>query len=140
MIYVIALLLALAFIVLGIVRWKIHPFFVLLLSAIAYGFITGMGVEQIVSAVNDGFGSIMGKIGLIIFFGVAIGTILEKSGGAMVIASRMIKLIGEKSIHFLCQLQLRMSRCPCPRGALNLAVFGKSSHLVCSKLFCHHQL
>jgi GntP family gluconate:H+ symporter len=99
MIYIIALIIALAFIIIGIVLWKIHPFFVLLLAAIGYGFITGMGVTKIILSINDGFGSIMGKIGLIIFFGVAIGTILEKSGGAMVIATRMLKLIGEKSIH-----------------------------------------
>ncbi len=99
MIYVIALIIALTFIIIGIVRWKIHPFFVLLLAAIGYGFITGMGVAEIISSINTGFGSIMGKIGLIIFFGVAIGTILEKSGGAMVIATRLLKLIGEKSIH-----------------------------------------
>lgn len=99
MIYAIALVLALAFIIIGIVRWRIHPFFVLLLAAIGYGFISGMGVDDIISSVNDGFGSIMGKIGLIIFFGVAIGTVLEKSGGAMVIATRMLRLLGQKSIH-----------------------------------------
>jgi len=99
MIYIIALIIALTLIVVGIVKWKIHPFFVLLFAAIVYGFITGMQVSQIVDSINSGFGSIMGKIGLIIFFGVVIGTILEKSGGAMVIATRMLKLIGEKSIH-----------------------------------------
>ncbi len=99
MIYIIALIIALTLIVVGIVKWKIHPFFVLLFAAIVYGFITGMQVSQIVDSINSGFGSIMGKIGLIIFFGVAIGTILEKSGGAMVIATRLLKLIGEKSIH-----------------------------------------
>jgi len=102
--YVIALVCALAFIILGIVRWKIHPFFVLLLAATGYGFITGMSVEAIIGSINNGFGSIMGKIGLIIFFGVAIGTVLEKSGGAMVIATRMIQLIGEKSIHLAMML------------------------------------
>ncbi len=99
MLYIFALVLSLAFIVLGIVKWKIHPFFVLLIAAIAYGFITGMDISDILSAVNDGFGGLMGKIGLIIFFGVVIGTVLEKSGGAMVISVRMIKIIGEKSIH-----------------------------------------
>ena len=99
MIYILALIIALTLIVVGIVKWKIHPFFVLLFAAIVYGFITGMQVSQIVDSINSGFGSIMGKIGLIIFFGVAIGTILEKSGGAMVIATRLLKLIGEKSIH-----------------------------------------
>lgn len=104
MIYIIALLLALALIIFGIVRLKIHPFFVLLVASILYGFITGMEVSQIIAAVNDGFGSLMGKIGLIIFFGVVLGTVLEKSGGAMVIATRLINLIGEKSIHLAMML------------------------------------
>ncbi|MFC4094624.1 GntP family permease [Euzebyella saccharophila] len=125
MIYVIALLLALTFIVVGIVKWKIHPFFVLLLAAIAYGFITGMGIDQIIASVNDGFGSIMGKIGLIIFFGVAIGTILEKSGGAMVIASRMIKLIGEKSIHLAMMLTGYL---------LSIPVFADSAFIIMNSL------
>ncbi len=99
MLYILALILSLAFIILGIVKWKIHPFFVLLIAAIGYGFITGMGVSAIISAINDGFGGLMGKIGLIIFFGVVIGTVLEKSGGAMVIAIKMINVIGDKSIH-----------------------------------------
>lgn len=125
MIYVIALLLALTFIVVGIVKWKIHPFFVLLLAAIVYGFITGMDIDGIISSVNDGFGSIMGKIGLIIFFGVAIGTILEKSGGAMVIASRMIKLIGEKSIHLAMMLTGYL---------LSIPVFADSAFIIMNSL------
>ncbi|PIF00497.1 MAG: gluconate transporter [Maribacter sp.] len=99
MLYVFALVLSLVFIILGIVRWKIHPFFVLLIAAIGYGFVTGMEISDILTAINEGFGGLMGKIGLIIFFGVVIGTVLEKSGGAMVIAERMINIIGEKSIH-----------------------------------------
>ncbi len=125
MIYAIALILALAFIVLGIVRFKIHPFFVLLLAAIGYGFISGMAVPQIIASVNDGFGSIMGKIGLIIFFGVVIGTVLEKSGGAMVIATRMIKLIGEKSIHLAMMLTGYL---------LSIPVFADSAFIIMNSL------
>ncbi len=125
MIYVIALIIALAFIIIGIVRWKIHPFFVLLLAAIGYGFITGMEVVEIISSVNTGFGSIMGKIGLIIFFGVAIGTILEKSGGAMVIATRMLKLIGEKSIHLAMMITGYL---------LSIPVFADSAFIIMNSL------
>lgn len=99
MLYIIALLVSLTFLVVGIVKFKIHPFFVLLLAAIGYGFITGMSPELIIESVNTGFGNILGKIGLIILFGVTIGTILEKSGGALVIATRILNLIGEKSLH-----------------------------------------
>lgn len=125
MIFVIALLIAIAFIIVGIVRFKIHPFFVLLLAAILYGFITGMEVSQIVSAINDGFGSLMGKIGLIIFFGVVIGTALEKSGGAMVIATRLIKLIGEKSIHLAMMLTGYL---------LSIPVFADSAFIIMNSL------
>lgn len=99
MIFFAALILALLFIIFGIVRWKIHPFFVLLLAALGYGFFVGMDVVLIVDSVNQGFGNIMGSIGLIIYFGVVIGTLLEKSGGAMVIAQRLLRIIGEKSVH-----------------------------------------
>lgn len=125
MIYVIALIIALAFIVVGIVKWKIHPFFVLLLAAIGYGFITGMDVELIIDSVNNGFGSIMGKIGLIIFFGVVIGTVLEKSGGAMVIATRMLKLIGQKSIHLAMMLTGYL---------LSIPVFADSAFIIMNSL------
>lgn len=97
--FFLALIFSLIFIVVGIVRWKIHPFFVLLLAALGYGFLSGMDPALIVDSVNSGFGNIMGSIGLIIYFGVVIGTVLEKSGGAMVIAQRLLRLIGEKSVH-----------------------------------------
>lgn len=99
MTYLIALLLSLALLIVGIIKFKVHPFFVLLFSALAYGFMTGMDIETIINAVNNGFGDIMGKIGLIILFGVTIGKVLEKSGGAFVIASKILALIGSKSIH-----------------------------------------
>ena len=125
MIYIIALIIALTLIVVGIVKWKIHPFFVLLFAAIVYGFITGMQVSQIVDSINSGFGSIMGKIGLIIFFGVVIGTILEKSGGAMVIATRLLKLIGEKSIHLAMMVTGYL---------LSIPVFADSAFIIMNSL------
>ena len=125
MVYILALVIALALIVVGIVKWKIHPFFVLLFAAIIYGFITGMEVSQIVDSINSGFGSIMGKIGLIIFFGVAIGTILEKSGGAMVIATRLLRLIGEKSIHLAMMVTGYL---------LSIPVFADSAFIIMNSL------
>ncbi len=125
MIFLIGLLISIALILVGIVRFKIHPFFVLLFAAILYGFITGMNVPQIISAINDGFGSIMGKIGLIIFFGVVIGTVLEKSGGAMVIATRLIKLIGGKSIHLAMMLTGYL---------LSIPVFADSAFIIMNSL------
>jgi len=104
MIYIIALVLSLILLIVGIIKFKVHPFFVLLLSAILYGFVSGMEIHTIITSINSGFGGILGKIGLIILFGVTIGTILEKSGGAMVIATRILNLIGERFIHLAMML------------------------------------
>lgn len=104
MLYLIGLLVALVFLIVSIVKIKVHPFFSLLLTSIVYALITGMEPDLIVDSINSGFGDILGKIGLIILFGVTIGTILEKSGGAFVIASKILNLIGEKSIHLAMML------------------------------------
>ncbi|WP_215224013.1 GntP family permease [Echinicola shivajiensis] len=104
MTYLIALIISLTILVLGIVKFKVHPFFMLLITALSYGFISGMSAEQILDAINNGFGNILGKIGLIILFGVTIGTILEKSGGALAIANRILQIIGKKSIHLAMML------------------------------------
>lgn len=99
MIFLFSLVLALFLLIFGIVKLKIHPFFVLLVAAILYGFMTGMSGAMVVESINTGFGDILGKIGLLILFGVTIGVILEKSGGAMVIASKILNIIGEKFVH-----------------------------------------
>lgn len=58
-----------------------------------------MNIDLVIESINTGFGDILGKIGLLILFGVAMGTVLEKSGGALVIATGILKAIGQKSIH-----------------------------------------
>lgn len=47
---------------------------------------------------NDGFGGTIGKIGPIILIGVLIGALLEQSGGAIALANRLLKWIGEKRV------------------------------------------
>lgn len=89
---------ALAFIIVAIIKYDIHPFLALFVGAIGYGLITGMSLELIVQSISDGFGGVLGKIGLVILLGVIIGTFLEKTGGALVIAQKVLSYIGEKSV------------------------------------------
>lgn len=96
------LLLLLACIVLIIVTtsvWKWHPFLALLLACVVYGIGTGMGPLELVNTINTGFGTTVGKVGLLIIAGLIIGTFLEKTGGAMVLANSLLRLIGTKRIH-----------------------------------------
>lgn len=98
MIILFVVFLVLALIVIAIIRFDIHPFLALFVGAILYGLLTGMSTELILKSIADGFGGVMGKIGLVILLGVIIGTFLEKTGGALVIAQRILNWIGEKSV------------------------------------------
>jgi GntP family gluconate:H+ symporter len=92
------LILAVICIVVLTTRLKVHPFLALLIISIAYGMFAGMPAEDIVTAINNGFGGTLGKIGLIIVLGVIIGAFLEHTGGAQTIAMKVLGLIGRKRI------------------------------------------
>lgn len=92
------ILLALAIIIVAIIKFEIHPFLALFSGAIIYGLMAGMPAELIISSITDGFGGVLGRIGLLILFGVVIGTFLEKSGGAFVIAQKVLSWVGQKSV------------------------------------------
>jgi GntP family gluconate:H+ symporter len=95
---VIALVLSVVLIIVLTTRLSTHPFFSLLLVALAYGIVTGMPLNLIVASINDGFGDTLGRIGLIIVFGVVIGAFLENTGGAYALADRVLKIIGRKRV------------------------------------------
>ncbi len=95
---IIYLLVSIVLIIFLTSRLKIHPFIVLLLVALMYGLLAGMPLELIAASVNDGFGETLGKIGLIIVLGVIIGAFLENSGGAHAVATKVLRIIGEKRV------------------------------------------
>jgi len=98
MLTLLVILLAFAFIIVAIVKYDIHPFLALFVGAILYGLLAGMPGELIVQSISDGFGGVLGSIGLLILLGVIIGTFLEKTGGAFVIAQKILAWIGQKSV------------------------------------------
>ena len=95
---VVYLLLSVVLIIYMTARLKLHPFIALLIVAIIYGLLAGMSLENIVTSINDGFSTTLGKIGLIIVLGVIIGAFLENSGAAYSIAEKVLKVIGMKRV------------------------------------------
>ena len=95
----ILLLLSIVFIILSTARWGLHPFLALLLAAFGYGILSGkMPLEDVAKSVNFGFGDTVGRIGIVILAGSVIGTFLEKSGGALKLAERVLGLVGHKNV------------------------------------------
>ena len=95
---IVLLILAVAFVVVSTTKFKLHPFLALIFAAIGFGLLSGMPFSEIVSSVNSGFGDIVGHIGLVIVIGCIIGTFLEESGGAYVMAQGIVRLAGKKRV------------------------------------------
>ncbi len=95
---ILTILLSIAVIVLLITKLKLHPFLALLLVSIVLGLVTGMNPALVITSIQEGFGGTLGKIGLVIILGVMIGAFLEHSGGALVLANKILSLIGKKRV------------------------------------------
>lgn len=96
---VVLLLLSVALIVFLTTKLDVHPFLALLAAALFFALASGMSLPAIVDAVNSGFGSTLGKIGLVIILGVVIGKFLENTGAAYKLANVVLRIIGEKNVH-----------------------------------------
>ncbi|MBM7173201.1 GntP family permease [Streptomyces sp. G44] len=88
-----------------IIKARLQPFVALLAVSIAVGLAAGLSVTELfgtvqrsdaVSVIESGMGGILGHVAIIIGLGTMLGAILEVSGGAEVLASRLLGLFGEK--------------------------------------------
>lgn len=88
-----------------IIKARLQPFVALLAVSIAVGLLAGLSVTELfgtvqrsdaVSTIESGMGGILGHVAVIIGLGTMLGAILEVSGGAEVLASRLLNLFGER--------------------------------------------
>ncbi|WP_227354857.1 GntP family permease [Haladaptatus salinisoli] len=87
---------AVAFIIVATAKLELHAFLTLLVAAYGTGLIAGVDPKKVATLVTDGFGSVLGYIGIVILAGTIIGTTLERSGAAIVIAETILGLVGEE--------------------------------------------
>ncbi len=113
------------FVIFATAKLKLHPFLSLIIAAFGIGIVSGLPLTEVVNSVNDGFGGLMGSIGLVIVFGTIIGVILEKSGAALRMAEVVLRLVGEK------RPQLAMSIIG---SIVSIPVFCDSGYVVLSSL------
>lgn len=88
-----------------IIKVRLQPFVALLAVSIAVGLLAGLSVTELfgtvqrsdaVSTIESGMGGILGHVAIIIGLGTMLGAILEVSGGAEVLAARLLALFGER--------------------------------------------
>ncbi|MEU3186877.1 gluconate:H+ symporter [Streptomyces sp. NPDC006923] len=97
--------LGIALLLILIIKVRLQPFVALLGVSIAVGLAAGLSVTELfgtvqksaaVSMIESGMGGILGHVAIIIGLGTMLGAILEVSGGAEVLSSRLLNLFGEK--------------------------------------------
>ncbi|MFC6907097.1 hypothetical protein [Halalkalicoccus tibetensis] len=88
-------------IVLGlIIVLDIDPAVSLVSGSLYMGIASGLGLTETVDAIGEGFGDLMASIGLPIIFGIMIGMLLARCGGARTIALGMTDAVPTKYIPY----------------------------------------
>lgn len=83
-----------------IVYAKLHPVIALVIGSLYMGLASGLGLNETVTEIGTGFGNLMGAIGLPIVFGIMIGMLLAKSGGARQIALTLTNSVGKEKVPY----------------------------------------
>ena len=87
-----------------IAKWKWHVFLALLLPILLFGVIPGIQRNNFIDAFEQGFGSTLGKIGIVIVLGSIIAEALRHTGAIQVITSSMVRLVGAQRMPFALTL------------------------------------
>ena len=112
---IIAFVAAIVIMIIMISKLRIHPFISIMLVSLGLGLIAGIplvdhklegGAVQhgLATVIGQGFSGTFTSIGIVIILGAMIGTVLEKTGGALKLADMMIRLVGKDNPVIAVQL------------------------------------
>ncbi|MBP6678757.1 MAG: GntP family permease, partial [Paracoccus sp.] len=77
-----------------IMRFRLHAFISLVLVSLLTALAAGVPYAKVVPTLMEGFGGTLASVALLVGFGAMIGRMLEVSGGAQVLADRLINKFG----------------------------------------------
>jgi gluconate:H+ symporter, GntP family len=83
-----------------IARFKLHPLIALTGVSLGMGAVAGMSPADIVKAFEDGVGSALGFIAIVVGIGTMLGKIMAESGAAARIATTLMRWFGEARVHW----------------------------------------
>ncbi len=91
-----SVLLGIVILLVLILRFKIQAFIALLIASIIVGVLSGMHPLVIIKTIQEGMGSTLGFVAVVVGLGAMFGAILEHSGGAESLATFLLSKFGEK--------------------------------------------
>ncbi|KQQ08738.1 GntP family permease [Rathayibacter sp. Leaf296] len=91
---------AIALILFLVIRVKLHAFLVLILVSLLTAIATGIPLENLAEVLVSSFSGTLGHVALLVGLGAMLGSLVESSGGARVLADKMVSIFGEKRAPF----------------------------------------
>jgi H+/gluconate symporter-like permease len=91
---------AIVAVVLLIVRFHVNPVIALAIGAAAIGLGGGLGATGTVETMATGFGETMAEAGLLIAWGVLIGSMLNRLGAVSRLVETLLRLFGPKGVPY----------------------------------------
>ncbi|AUI50122.1 GntP family permease [Arthrobacter crystallopoietes] len=89
-----------------IVRFKVNPVISLIIGSVYLGLSAGLGVTKTVETITGGFGEIMVEVGLLIAFGVLMGSILNETGAIRRLVEHLLHVFGPKRLPYTMGLAI----------------------------------
>ena len=99
-----AVFLGIAVLLFLILKVRLQAFIALLICSIVVGLVAGMAPLNIITTMQDGMGSTLGFVAMVVGLGAMFGAILESSGGAEALAQQLLKMFGEKKASWALML------------------------------------
>ncbi len=78
-----------------VLRFRLSAFIALLITSILVGILAGMPLSAVTSSMQEGMGSTLGFIAVVVGLGAIFGQMLESSGGARSLAQYLLKKFGK---------------------------------------------
>jgi GntP family gluconate:H+ symporter len=85
-------ILSVVLIVVSTVRWRWHPVLALLVASLIVGIGSGLPGNELLRVITQGFGALLGSIGLVVILGSILGIMLEGSGSMTAVGQWMLGL------------------------------------------------
>ena len=114
--------------VVAIARFKVHPFLAILGAALLLAVLLGVPFADIPDVIGKGFGGVFSGIALVIIFGTLIGSVLERTGGAVALARAVERVVGKRHPRLAMMLIGWIVSIPvfCDSGFVLVSPIGKS--------------
>ncbi|MHA6800167.1 GntP family permease [Bounagaea algeriensis] len=85
---------------------RVDPVIALVVGSVYLGLAAGLGFEKTITTIAEGFGDIMAEVGLLIGFGVLLGSLLHELGALRQVVEKLLRALGAHKLPYALAVAL----------------------------------